>query len=355
MDGGDRMAWRGATANAVEAAVVPPVVPDWRAKLARLEGAYAETTIRGYGSDFAAFERWCERERQTALPASPETVADFITACANGSHRCDEHRSKGPGNAPSTLARRLSAIRKVHRLLRLPSPVEDEEVKTALRRAIRGKGRRQHQAHGLTIDIRDTLIASCSQESLMGLRDRAMVAVGYDTLCRRSELVALRLADLTDNPDGSVTVLVRRSKADALGDGRTAFLTPRTALLLNAWLEAAGIEEGPLFRSLTPKELGRDALDPCSVSRILKRAAERAGYGDALIADLSSHSLRIGAAQDMSSADFGILALMSAGGWKTVSVVARYVEKALVAHVGRTREARLEKRFGVQGKSKPTD
>jgi site-specific recombinase XerD len=352
---GDVMAWRGTTANPVEVAVFSPVVLDWRAKLARLEGAYAETTIRGYGSDFAAFERWCVRERQTALPASPETVAEFITACANGSDRCDQSGSQGSGDAPSTLARRLSAIRKVHRLLRMASPVEDEEVKTALRRAIRAKGRRQHQAHGLTIDIREALIAACSLQSLMGLRDRAVVAVGYDTLCRRSELVALRLADLTDNPDGSVTVLVRRSKADALGDGRTAFLTPRTALLLYAWLHAAGIEEGPLFRSLTRNELGREALNPCSVSRILKRAAERAGYDDALVAELSSHSLRIGAAQDMSSADFGILALMAAGGWKTVAVVSRYVEKALVAHVGRTREARLEKRFGAPGERKPDD
>lgn len=352
---GDMTAWRGRTENEVEGRADPTVSPDWRAKLARLEGAYAETTIRGYGADFAAFQRWCEREQITSLPASPETVADFITACANGTRRSKEPGTHGPGDAPSTLARRLAAIRKVHRLLRMPSPVDDEEVKTSLRRAIRGKGRRQHQAHGLTIDIRDALIAACSQHSLMGLRDCAMVAVGYDTLCRRSELVALRIADLTDNPDGSVTVLVRRSKADALGDGRTAFLTPRTAILLKAWLKAASIKEGALFRSLTRGELGQEALNPCSVSRILKRAAGRAGYDEALIAELSSHSLRIGAAQDMSSADFGILALMAAGGWKTVAVVSRYVEKALVAHVGRTREARLEKRFGTPQESVSTD
>lgn len=342
------------TENPVEAIGDPVVPADWRVKLARLEGAYAETTIRGYACDFAAFETWCKRERQTSLPASPETVADFIAACAKGSNCGDVADVCGTGDAPATLVRRLAAIRKVHRLLRMKSPVDDEEVKTALRRAIRKKGRRQRQAHGMNIDLREALIDVCSDQSLEGLRDRVIVAVGYDTLCRRSELVALRICDMTKNQNGSVTLIVRRSKADALGDGRTAYLTPRAANLLQDWLDAAAIVEGPLFRSLTRKQLGERELNPCSVSRILKRLAGKAGVEDAIVAELSSHSMRIGAAQDMSCADFGILALMAAGGWKTVAVVSRYVEKALVAHVGRTREARLQERFGSSREPDPT-
>ena len=323
---------------------------DWRAALTRIEGAYASTTLRGYRADFAVFERWCQEVGETPLPAAPEAVADFVAACASGSVGAPG----SAGDAPATLKRRLSAIRKVHRLLRMASPVEDEEVKTALRRAIRGKGKRQRQAHGLTIDLREALIAACQGDGLAARRDRALVAVGYDTLCRRSELVALRVCDLTRNPDGGMTLVVRRSKADPLGDGRTAFLTPRAARLLEEWLEAAGIAEGACFRGLRRKQLG-EALDPSSVSRILKRLARKAEIDEALVAELSSHSMRIGAAQDMSSADFGLLALMAAGGWKTVAVVARYVEKALVAHVGRTRAARLEKRFGTQREGHPDD
>jgi integrase/recombinase XerD len=91
---------------------------------------------------------------------------------------------------PSTLRRRLAGIRKLHRLMRLPNPVEDEEVLLAMRRALRTKPRRQKQAYGLTKDLRDKLIAA-RPETLLDLRNRAIIAVGYDTLCRRSELSRL--------------------------------------------------------------------------------------------------------------------------------------------------------------------
>lgn len=303
-------------------------IHDWRAALLRLEGAYSPATLRAYGTDFALFESWCMAVGRAVLPATPETLAAYLA-------------DPEAGGSTSTLRRRLSAIAKVHRLLRLPSPTDDEEVRTAYRPAVRRRGRRPRQAHGLTAELRERLLAACPATTLAGQRDRALIAVGYDTLCRRAELVALRVADLEPNADGGLTVLVRRSKADPLGDGRTAFLSPRTAALLQVWLGAARISAGPLFRSVVSGRVGTEHLDPGSVGRILKRAARRAGCDAAMVAALSGHSMRVGAAQDMASVDFGILALMAAGGWKSAEVVARYVEGAQVARVGRTREERL--------------
>ena len=148
---------------------------DWRAAIQRLDGAYSEHTLRSYRSDFTIFDRWCLGNHRVPLPATPQVVADFIAADAVKS-------------ASSTLKRRLSAIRKVHRLFRMPCPVDDEEVAIALRRAMRSKRRRPRQALGLTSTLRDQLIAACP-DTLIGLRDRAMIAIGYDTLDRRSELV----------------------------------------------------------------------------------------------------------------------------------------------------------------------
>jgi site-specific recombinase XerD len=103
---------------------------DWRAALARLDGAYSEHTLRGYRSDFARFAAWCGNLDRTALPASAETVAAFVA-----------HRA--PACSPATLRRCLAGIRKLHRLFRLPNPAADEEVLLALRRALRSKpGRR---------------------------------------------------------------------------------------------------------------------------------------------------------------------------------------------------------------------
>lgn len=102
---------------------------DWRAALVRLEGAYSPATLRAYATDFAQFQSWCMAVGRVVLPATPETVAAYLA-------------DPESGGSTSTL-RRLSATAKLHRLLRLPSPTDDEEVRTAYRRAARRSGRKR--------------------------------------------------------------------------------------------------------------------------------------------------------------------------------------------------------------------
>jgi|GEM_PF-6273100 len=170
---------------------------DWEAALSRLEDAYAPATLRAYGSDFASFDRWCEGAGLSALPASPETVAAFVSHCARTLRA-------------NTVRRRLKGIRKVHRLLRLPNPCADEEVLIALRRAFRANGSRARQALGLTRQMKAQLLGVCDPTTLQGLRNMALVTLAYDLLCRRSELVALQIDDLVSCEDGGLTLLVRR-------------------------------------------------------------------------------------------------------------------------------------------------
>lgn len=105
--------------------VKPSDIP-WQNQLARLEGAYADGTLRAYRTDIQAFVSWCKCSKQRPFPAKPKIVADFIM-----------HESKCLAN--STLKRRLAALSKMHALLRLPNPASDEDVKIALRRAFRKK------------------------------------------------------------------------------------------------------------------------------------------------------------------------------------------------------------------------
>lgn len=287
---------------------------DWRAAIERLDGAYSEHTLRSYRSDFTIFERWCLGNDHAPLPATPQVVADFIAA--------DAVRS-----ASSTLKRRLAAIRKVHRLFRLPCPVDDEEVAIALRRAMRAKRRRPRQALGLTAALRDQLIAACP-DTLIGRRDRAMIAIGYDTLCRRSELVCLRLEDLTRLSDGGAKILVRRAKNDQFGDGRWGYLSAVALAHLDEWTEAAAIAEGPVLRAVIGGHLQAKGLLSVAVSRRLKAAAQRAAVPAPTAAALSGHSMRVGAAQDLMTAGKSLLQIMSAGGWTSVNVVGRYVGEA---------------------------
>jgi integrase len=271
-----------------------------------------------YTADFAAFETWCHSVALNALPARPSTVAWFV--------QVDSQRA-----AASTLQRRLAAIRKVHRLFRMENPAADETVVIAMRRALRSKLQRPRQALGLTQDLRDQLIRACP-DTLTGKRNRAMIAIGYDTLCRRAELVGLRVEDISVAASGrGATILIRRAKNDPFGSGRLGYVSENTCKLLDDWFRATNIVDGWIFRRVRGQKVGHDALNPYSVNRIIKSTAEAAELPQKIIDELSGHSMRVGAAQDMISAGLSVLPIMQAGGWKTINVVGRYVEKANLA------------------------
>jgi integrase/recombinase XerD len=225
----------------------------------------------------------------------------------------------------STIKRRLCAIAFAHRLRDLPSPVEAQAVRLAVRRASRKKPSRPKQVGGLTNAIRLKILNACP-DTLACVRDAALISVGYDTLCRSSEIAAMRVEHVTIGSDGMAMIIIPRSKSDAAGNGRVTYLSPNATALLQSWLGDAAIRRGTLFRSLHLGRLSNQALDTSSIRRPIKRATKRAGLD--LSAQLSGHSMRVGAAQDMMVAGFDALAIMQAGGWKSANVLLRYVENA---------------------------
>jgi len=287
---------------------------NWRSEFQRLEGAYAPSTMRSYRADVEAFEAWCANQGIFPFPAEVETVCRFL-------------EDQGRIMAPSTVRRRLYAIRKVHRLLRLPDPTHDEDINLALRRVRRGRAVRPKQAKGLTRDYLDRFLET-QPDTLCGLRNRAMLSVGYELLTRRSELVALRNDDLEERSDGTFRVLIRRSKADPYGEGRIAFTSQRTADLLRAWLGLRGPDFDWLFCPVYRSKPVDRGLSTTTVKRLVKQAAERAGLDPAEVSEFSGHSMRVGAAQDLLKRGFGTAAIMRAGGWKSTNVLVRYLEQA---------------------------
>lgn len=286
----------------------------WEAALQRLEGAYSHLTVLAYGSDFRNFADWCRTKRRSFLPATPETVGRYLDAIS-------------VDLKPATLRRRTAAIRKIHRLTRHVDPTDDEVVVLALRRARRTKPGRQRQALGLASPLRERLVAACGN-NLTGLRDAAMISIGYDTLCRRSELVALRSEDIEPRPSGGANILVRRAKNDPDGMGRVAAISAASLARLQVWLSAAGIKEGPLFRPVFGNTVKSRYLSPIVVPRVIKAAARRAEIDVEKIEELSGHSMRVGAAQDLNRRGFDLLTIMKAGGWRSANVVARYIENS---------------------------
>ena len=202
----------------------------------RASGAYSSNTERAIRSDTALFASWCRKRGFECLPATPLTVSTFVV---------EQFATK----APASVRRYVASIAHLHRAAGLADPTGSEAVKLAIRRMHRAKGRRQHQAQGLTFDLRNRLL-DCAPRTLIGRRNKALLAVAYDTLLRRSELVGLRIDDLSVEPDGTGTVLIRRTKTDQEGEGAVAFLAADTMALLRDWIEAAELTDGPLFRSM---------------------------------------------------------------------------------------------------------
>ena len=163
------------------------------------QGAFAENTVRALQADTRVFADWCLANAHPNLPASPETVAAFIDAMAEI-------------KAPATVRRYRSSTAALHRAADLVNPCNEEVVRLALRRMNRAKGVRQKQAEPLNRTAIERMVVAEAPDSsdLLGLRDAALVAVAYDTLLRRSELVSLQIEDLQRADDGSGTILGSR-------------------------------------------------------------------------------------------------------------------------------------------------
>jgi integrase len=147
----------------------------------------------------------------------------------------------------------------------------------------------------------------------------------------------MALSDSWLMPVRKAAVLVRKSKADQFGHGRLAYLSPETLAHLQRWFKTTNLTTGPIFRGIRGTTLMLNALHPYSVARVLKDLAHKAGFDKTLVAKLSGHSMRIGAAQDMAAAGIDLGAIMHAGGWRTPNMVMRYIEHMEVGKSGMAR------------------
>ena len=191
------------------------------------EGAFSANTERAVKADLRIYTAWCAGQGRAALPASPDTIAAFVDAMA-------------ATRAPATVRRYVASIAVAHRAIGCAKRVRSPAVKLALQRMHRGKGRRQAQALGLTWPLRECLLKAAG-DRLIDARNRALVAVAYDTLLRRSELAALQVSDLAIQDTGAATVLVRNGKTDAEGRGAVLYLARDSVAMVREWLVRSGV------------------------------------------------------------------------------------------------------------------
>ena len=126
--------------------------------------------------------------------------------------------------------------------------------------------------------------------------------------------------------------------------GEIVWVGADTVRLVYAWLDRAGIGDGRLFRSVGKGGQIGERLHPCQVPRIFKAMAHEAGLPEAVVAGLSGHSPRVGAAQDMVAAGIELPAILHAGRWKSTAMVNRYGERLLARRSGAAQLARMQHR-----------
>jgi integrase len=296
---------------------------EWQAMA---EGAYSPNTLRAQKADGAIFQAFCESRGEPYLPADPKTIRAFI-----------EDRVKA-GKKPATIKRYVATIARVHIAAGLLNPCSSEAVRLGLKKMGRETSARQDQAHPLGWkDIKEFI--ESAGEGLRADRERAMLCVAYETLARRRELVTLEVRDLDFHPDGTGQALIRRGKTDAEGQGRVAYLSRETVRWLKVWLEHAQIAEGAIFRRLIGRDQVGTALNPGSIAPIFKRVAQWIGMPARFVDEVSGHSTRVGAAQDLAELDIDLAAITQAGGWKSPRMPLQYAEKINAARSGMARAA----------------
>ena len=164
-----------------------------------------------------------------------------------------------------------------------------------------------------------------ANRSLRHLRDAAMISVGFDGLMRRSEVVSLRTSDVEFLPKGFAQLLLRRSKNDQCARGRVVRLTEKSSILLENWMRARGSGEF-LFVPVLGGVVTDRGMNPIAVQRAIISALAELGRKNSR--RYTGHALRVGAAQELLKIGCDTAGIMRAGGWKSVSSLARYLERA---------------------------
>lgn len=319
----------------------PDLATDDRARVDDyVRRASSDATLRAYRSDWQLFCAWCDERGYQSLPASAAVVAAFVTLLAergyapsarghpSGGRYADPYAPRPLGR--STISRRLAAIVFAHQAAGVTPPTQHADAARLSKamRAIRRDKRddvvaKKRPADG---DVLRDMLRTISGDDLRAHRDRALLAFGMAGAFRRSELVAITVGRVAETGRG-LLVLVPSSKTDQEGKGHRVAIPDGQRLgpvrHYRAWLEKAGIGEGPVFRKLTPQ--GRLTDKPMSaqgVALVVKAAAKAAGYPAAAF---SGHSLRAGFLTEAGRQNANLFKMREHSRHASIDMVAEYV------------------------------
>jgi site-specific recombinase XerD len=282
----------------------------------RRKHARAKNTRRSYESDWNNFVKWCRENQLPHLPSNPAVIVLYIDDLAEA------------GKKVSTIKRHISSISQKHLDSGFESPTRHNDVRLHVQAIENEIGTRPKQKQAATSTIVKR-ICDCLPDNLKGLRDRAILQVGFAGALRRSEIAALNVEDIEFHEEG-MTIHLQKSKTDQTGEGALIgiefgeypYCPVRT---LQAWLKQAGITTGSVFRRMNKAGRVLDRISDKSIAQIVKKSAEKAGF-DA--DEFSGHSLRRGFITTAKRFGFDEHDIMQHTRHQSISTMRRYIDKS---------------------------
>ena len=336
----------------------PPLQPDRLAEQAThavreiLAAAASANTTRSYASALRYWAGWFQGRygQALALPVPEAAVIQFIVdhlprrtsagaawelpATLDGVLVSSGLKQRPGPWSLATVVHRVAVLSTAHRLRQAaPNPAEAPGVRHLLarsRRAAVKQGVRPRKKTALARPELEALLANCD-DSLEGLRDRALLCFGFASGGRRrSEIAAADLADLRALSDGGYVYWLGHSKTQqtgpAIGSTPDKPVLGAAAHALAAWLQAAAITEGPIFRRLWGPRVG-PGLSGKAVAAVIQRRARLAG----LEGDFGGHSLRSGFVTEGARQGIALPALMAMTEHRAVASVLGYFQAGTAA------------------------
>ncbi|MDK1473585.1 tyrosine-type recombinase/integrase [Streptomyces sp. 549] len=294
------------------------------AALDRLDRSVPENTKTAYRRQAALFIDWCEQHGRATLPASPQTLAAYV------SHLCDLDR------APATIEQAIATIRVAHREAGHDGQPDTRAALRILKTHKRDRaeqGKRKRKAPPVTLNILRAMIDTTDPATPAGQRDRALLILGFAMMARRSELAALRTDDVTFTDDG-LTVFIRASKTDQEAAGAEVHIPngvhPDTdpVRVTRAWLDtltAHGIHDGPLLRRINRwGHLLPGGMSGAAINERVRKLAVDADVPNAVA--FTAHGLRAGGPTEAAKAGQPVSFIAEHGRWsKTSPQVLEYI------------------------------
>ena len=317
------------TTHAAAGHSTPDAPTPARARSRRLADGYlvaadAPSTVRAYTADWTHFSLWCTSRELAPMPASPALVGDYLA-------------DLGEGYARSTLRRKIAAIARANRHAGHPLDTRHPSIRDVLRGIGRTHGSPPKRAQALATEEVQRLVATCDA-GLVGLRDRALLLVAFAGALRRSELCGIEVEYIAWKPR-SLELLIPRSKTDAEGEGARIGIPRGKAQAtcpvraLRAWLDAAGIEHGPVFRAVTRHNTIRtSALSGEAVRLIVRKRARLAGIKGSRLEPISSHGLRAGFVTSAYRAHVPDEEIMGHSRHRSLATMRSYVRRSKLSH-----------------------